>query len=89
MLLSEADASFIGPDSDDDVGDSLAGAGDVNGDGTVNILDLTKIAVVFGKEKDDQDYDLDCDLNKDGVINIIDLTSAAINFGKSIPINPP
>ncbi|UCE37617.1 MAG: FG-GAP repeat protein [Thermoplasmata archaeon] len=36
--LSDADASFIGEDNDDQSGNQVAGAGDVNGDGSDNIL---------------------------------------------------
>lgn len=48
---------------------------DVNGDGTVNILDLVLVSSRFGQA------DADADVNGDGVVNILDLTLIAGNFG--------
>ena len=45
---------------------------DVNGDGTVNILDLVVVANAFGKQQPD--------LNGDGVVNILDLVVVANAF---------
>ena len=49
---------------------------DVNGDGTVNILDLVLIASSFG-----QTGETAADLNGDGVVNILDLVLAAGAIG--------
>ena len=46
---------------------------DVNGDGTVNVLDLVVVANAFGKAEPD--------LNSDGVVNIQDLVIVANAFG--------
>jgi hypothetical protein len=47
---------------------------DVNGDGTVNILDLVAVASGFGKNAPD--------VNGDGVVNILDLVAVANAFGQ-------
>ena len=47
---------------------------DVNGDGMVNILDLTLVAQAFGKDG------LDGDVNGDGVVNVFDLVFVANQF---------
>jgi len=57
--------------------------GDVDGNGTVNIVDISAVAIVFGAKFDSPEYNEDVDFNLDGVINIIDIASAAANFGGS------
>jgi len=47
---------------------------DVNGDGTVNILDLVTVASGFGTDAPD--------INGDGVVNILDLVAVANQFGQ-------
>ena len=55
-------------------------ASDVNADGTVNILDLTLVAVNFGTTPTaDQTFNID--VNGDGTVNILDLTLVASHFG--------
>ncbi len=47
---------------------------DVNGDGTVNVLDLVAVANAFGKDTPD--------VNGDGVVNVLDLVAVANQFGQ-------
>ncbi|MDE0506063.1 MAG: dockerin type I domain-containing protein, partial [Candidatus Poribacteria bacterium] len=51
-------------------------AGDVNGDGEVNILDLVQVAANFTKKGEN-----DADVNGDGVVDIIDLVTVAKTIG--------
>ena len=51
-----------------------ANPADLNGDGTVNILDLTLVAQGLGTNK------TDVDVNGDGVVNVFDLVFVANQF---------
>lgn len=51
---------------------------DVNGDGRVNILDLTYVASHFGSDNAPPE----ADVNGDGKVNILDLTLVASHFGE-------
>ena len=51
---------------------------DVNGDGVVNIVDLTLVATNFGATGTNA-----ADVNDDGVVNIVDLTLVAAAFGNT------
>jgi plastocyanin len=55
--------------------------GDVNGDGKVNIFDLTQVGSEFGSRVGDANYNASADLDQSGVINIFDLTLVGSNFG--------
>ena len=55
-------------------------AGDVNGDGHVNIFDLVFVAQQFGKSVP---ADSPADVNSDGVVNILDLVRVAQEFSGS------
>ncbi len=61
-------------------------ASDVNGDGVVNILDLTLIATRFGAIPT-EGQSTNPDVNADGMVNILDLTLVAGNLGKTV--RPP
>lgn len=61
-------------------------ATDVNGDGEVNILDLVRIASVFGQPISAENAV--ADVNGDGEINILDLVQVAQDFGKSSVPDP-
>ncbi len=66
MMSSTADAANI--------------KGDVNGDGVVNILDLTLVASHFG-ESGDPSKTPNPDVNSDGIVDIRDLVFVASRFG--------
>jgi uncharacterized protein YfaS (alpha-2-macroglobulin family) len=50
---------------------------DLNGDGKVNIVDLTLVAKAWGSHPGDSRWNPQCDLNGDNLINIIDITLVA------------
>ena len=56
---------------------------DVNGDGTVNVLDLVRVATSLGTT------DARTDLNGDGRVNVLDLTLVAQNLGGGGGTTPP
>jgi hypothetical protein len=51
--------------------------GDVNGDGSVNVLDLIIVAKALGTYPGDSKYNPNADINGDGVIDILDLILVA------------
>lgn len=58
---------------------ALPKAGDVNGDGVINITDIGIIVDVYGTQPP---TDLRADLNKDGKVNIIDIGLVIDNYGR-------
>lgn len=54
-------------------------AGDVNGDGAVNVLDFGRLATAYGTD------DPDADLDGNGIVDEIDATILRHNFGKTAP----
>ena len=50
--------------------------GDVNGDGIVDIWDLSIVAVTYGTFEGEPVYDSDADTNKDGIVDVADIARA-------------
>jgi hypothetical protein len=60
-------------------------AGDVNGDGIVDIFDVVKITSVYMVQKSDTRYDLNADLDGNGVIDILDVVLCTNHYGQGSP----
>jgi len=56
--------------------------GDVNGDGAVDVNDLTQIGKAYGAKPGDSNWDDKADINKDAIVEIYDLATCASNYGK-------
>jgi hypothetical protein len=56
--------------------------GDANGDGVVDVRDLSIIGRAFGAHPGHPRWDPEADLNLDNVIDIRDISKASRNFGK-------
>jgi len=59
--------------------------GDVNGDGRVNIVDISLVAISFKTEPGDTKWNPNADVNDDNEINIIDMSKVAIHYGEVDP----
>jgi nitrous oxidase accessory protein NosD len=55
---------------------------DLNQDGTINIIDLVKIALAYGSVPGMPIWNPYVDLNQDSTINILDLVAVAVHFGQ-------
>jgi hypothetical protein len=58
-------------------------AGDVDGNGQVDIFDIVLMAGGYGAEPPNPKYDPNCDIDGDGDVDIFDIVMAAGNYGKS------
>ncbi len=56
-------------------------AGDINGDGAINMADIVEVSKAFNTSNDDIGYKANCDLNKDGRVNMADIVAIAQHFG--------
>jgi hypothetical protein len=61
--------------------------GNVDANGIVNMLDLYRVALNFGKTIGQPGYDPNCDIDDNHIVNMLDLYITALNFGKTDP--PP
>jgi hypothetical protein len=57
---------------------------DLNGDGKINIQDITIIAVAYKTKPGDARWNPMADLDESGEINIIDITMVAKDYGKTV-----
>ena len=57
---------------------------DTNDDGTINILDISLLAMAFGSTPEDPNWNQIVDLNNDEIINILDISTVAMEFGKTV-----
>ena len=60
-------------------------AGDVNNDGSVDLLDMLAFADAWGSSAGDPNYDEEADFNLDGSVDLLDLLALAPNWGQSAP----
>ena len=72
--LSNAEHAVLNLDGDIFLRISPELLGDINGDGVVNVLDLTLVAQAMGTDS------RDADVNADGVVNVFDLVVVANQF---------
>ena len=56
-------------------------AGDVDGDGHVNVVDLLYLVDAFGGVPGDSNYSVACDFNRDDSVDVVDLLMLVENFG--------
>jgi hypothetical protein len=57
---------------------------DLNGDGAVNIVDVSIAARAFNSRPGETNWDFTADLNNDGIINILDVAMIAKDYGKTL-----
>jgi hypothetical protein len=62
-----------------DLGGGLAG--DCNGDGSVDVVDLLTLVYAFGTTRGDPAFDAQADLNFDDAVDVTDLLEIVLNFG--------
>jgi hypothetical protein len=53
--------------------------------GIVDIVDIVYVAIHFGAEKGQPEYEPNADINGDGIIDIVDIVIVAIHFGETDP----
>jgi len=57
---------------------------DLNGDGTINIVDLFTVAKAFGTKEGDPNYNSIADIDNNNEVNIVDLYEVAKDYGKTV-----
>ncbi len=57
--------------------------GDIDGDGTVNLLDSYLAALAYGSAPGDPNWNPDADLDANNYVNMVDLYTVSTNFGKT------
>lgn len=59
--------------------------GDIDGNGIVDIYDAIRLAVAFGSDPGDPNWNPNADINGDAIIDIYDAIMLAIHYGEEIP----
>ncbi len=84
VLLSDSNANALSVSvRNGSVVERRAAKWDVNGDGRVNVLDLTRVATRLGWR------DASADTNGDGTVNVLDLVLVAQHLGETVGTTPP
>jgi outer membrane protein assembly factor BamB len=58
---------------------------DLDANGEINILDISKAAKAYGSKPGDSNWNHDADINKDNIVNIVDISLIAKEFGRTYP----
>ena len=84
VLLSDSNANALSVSvRNGNVVERRAAKWDVNGDGRVNVLDLTRVATRLGRR------DASADTNGDGIVNVLDLVVVAQHLGETVGPTTP
>jgi len=88
VILVDPNFSLI-PQVNYDVNDAYVrliapSATDLDGNGRVDIADLTIVAVAFGSKPGEPNWNPDADLDKNNIVNVVDIAIVAKNFGKNV-----
>lgn len=59
--------------------------GDINGDGVVDVFDLSIVGTAYGSFEGMPGYDPEADINQDGLVDARDLAVVTINYGNTCP----
>ena len=59
--------------------------GDINGDGVIDVFDLSIVGTAYGSFEGMPGYDPESDINKDGLVDARDLAVVTINYGNTCP----
>lgn len=54
---------------------------DVNSDGAVDVIDLTRVSLAYGTFEGEPDYNPEADINTDGIVDMRDLSMVAHSLG--------
>lgn len=60
------------------------GLTDLNQDGTVNIIDISVVAMAFGTKEGDEYFNVLVDLDENNEVSILDISIVAMDYGKTV-----